>query len=138
MMKRAGLSFRAKDTNVIILSRIVEMSSSWRSNIAGYAAKGFVRCCLPHISAIIEADFGVRRGGGGSIGCPLSVLGWSCEVAGVWWVSPLEAGRGLFRLAPTGSLLPHLLLWQVCGGVLGLLALRLPLSWPLRYLVGFR
>ena len=58
MMRRAGLSFRAKDTNVIILSRIVEMSSSWRSNIAGYVANEFVLCCLLHISRNVESGVG--------------------------------------------------------------------------------
>ena len=54
------------------------------------------------------------------LSCPLSVLGWSTDVAGVWWVAPLEAGCGLFRIAPIGSLLPSLLLWRGCGGVVGL------------------
>ena len=48
----------------------------------------------------------------GYIGFPLSVLGWSREVVGVWWVEPLGAGSYLFRLAPTGLLLPPLLLWR--------------------------
>ena len=44
MMRRAGLSCRVKGANVIILSALVEMPSSWRSKIAGYAAKEFFRC----------------------------------------------------------------------------------------------
>ena len=35
MMRRAGLSCRSKDTNVLILSALQELPSSCRSNIAG-------------------------------------------------------------------------------------------------------
>ena len=50
---------------MLILSALVELPSSWRSKIAGYAAKEFVCCCLLHVSANVEVDFGGRRGGEG-------------------------------------------------------------------------
>ena len=42
---------------MLIFSNLVALPSSWRSKIAGYAAKGFVLCCLLHISANLELGF---------------------------------------------------------------------------------
>ena len=110
MMRRAGLSWRGKDDNVLILSSLAELPSSWRSNILGYVAREFACCCLLHISANVETVFGGRRGGEGSLSCPVSVLVWGREMVGVWWVASLEVGRCLFQLVPAGSLLTPLLL----------------------------
>ena len=44
MMRRAGFSCRGKDANVLTLSALVALPTSWRSKIAGYAANEFV-CC---------------------------------------------------------------------------------------------
>ena len=44
IMRRAGFYCCGKDAKVIILSALVDLPSSWRSNIAGYASKEFVRC----------------------------------------------------------------------------------------------
>ena len=44
MMRRAGFSCRGKDANVLILSAIFALPSSWRSKIARYASNEFVRC----------------------------------------------------------------------------------------------
>ena len=60
MTRRDGLSCRGKDAKVLILSVLVDLPSSWRSKIAGYADKEFVHCCLLHFSANVEADFGGR------------------------------------------------------------------------------
>ena len=65
MMRRYGISCRSKDANVLILSALVELPYSWISKITEYTAKEFFYCCLLHVSANIEADFGGRRGGGG-------------------------------------------------------------------------
>ena len=74
MMRRAGLPCHDKYANVLILSALVELPSSGRSKITGYTSKEFSRCCLLHVSANVEADFGGRRGGEGfassSIFCP--------------------------------------------------------------------
>ena len=43
---------------MFILSVLVAPPLSWRSNIAGYAAKEFFLCCLLHISAKVESGFG--------------------------------------------------------------------------------
>ena len=87
MMRRAGLSWRGKDDNVLILSSLAELPSSWRSNILGYVAREFACCCLLHISANVEAVFGGRRGGEGSLSCPVSVLVWGRDLpAWTFWV----------------------------------------------------
>ena len=74
VMRRAGLYFRDKDANLLIFYALVEMPYSWRSKIAGYAAKEFVCCCLPHVLENVEAIFCGRRGWEGfdraSLVCP--------------------------------------------------------------------
>ena len=58
MTRRAGLSFCGKDARMFILSDLVAPPLSWSSKIAGYAAKGFVLCCLLHISVNVELGVG--------------------------------------------------------------------------------
>ena len=65
MMRSAGLSCCRDDAIVLILSALEELLSSCRSNIAGYEANEFSRCCLLQVSVNVEADFGGRRGGEG-------------------------------------------------------------------------
>ena len=65
MVRRDGISCRGNNAKLLILSALAELPSSWRPKIAGYAAKEFIRCCLLHVSANVEADFGGRRGGEG-------------------------------------------------------------------------
>ena len=94
MTMRTGLSCCGKDANVLILSALVELPSSWGSNIAGYAAKEFYCFCLLQVFRNVEADFGGRIEGKGLLGRPLSILGWSCEVVRFWWVVPCKALPG--------------------------------------------
>ena len=56
--RRAGLSWRGKDAMMFILNDLVAPLSSWRSKIAGYAAKEFVFSCLLHLSAKVASGFG--------------------------------------------------------------------------------
>ena len=58
MTRRSGLSFLGKDASMFILSNLDAPPSSWRSNIAGCAAKEFVLRCLLHISTNVELGFG--------------------------------------------------------------------------------
>ena len=58
MTRRAGLSCRDKDARMFILSGIFAPPSSWRSKIAGYAAKEFSLCCLLHISVNVGLGVG--------------------------------------------------------------------------------
>ena len=58
MRRRAGLSCCGKDASMFVLSKLDAPPSSWRSKIAGYAAKEFVLCCLLHISNNVESGFG--------------------------------------------------------------------------------
>ena len=43
---------------MFILSDLVAPPSSWRSKIAGYAAKEFSLCCLLHISVNVGSGVG--------------------------------------------------------------------------------
>ena len=58
MTRRAGLSCRGKDARMFILSNLVAPPSSWRSKIAGYAAKEFSLYCLLHISVNVGSGVG--------------------------------------------------------------------------------
>ena len=84
MMRRDGLSCCGNYARVLIISSLVVLSYVFRSKITGYAAKESVLCYLLHFSANVVADCCGRRGGGWFARFSLSVLGWSCEVAGVW------------------------------------------------------
>ena len=72
----------------------------------------------------------------GLLGRLFSILGVH-ELVGVWRVAPLGAGRGMFRLSHTVLLLPPLLLWRCCVGVVGRSVLCIRLTWPPRDLGGF-
>ena len=64
---------------MFILSDFVDPPSSWRSKIAGYAAKEFVLCCMLHIYDNAESGFGgLLRGVRLVFKCPLidGVVRW--------------------------------------------------------------
>ena len=103
---------------MFILSNVVVKSLSYRSKIAGYAAKEFFHCCLLHTSANVEAGDG-RRGlfgglatskvrslmglwGGVGLVCGASDIGtWSnptCSHLIASSFSGVEVGMGGFRV----------------------------------------
>ena len=65
IMKRARRSCRGEDTGVLILTSLVELLSSCKSMMAGYAAIAFSRRFLLHVSDNVVADCCIMRGGGG-------------------------------------------------------------------------
>ena len=64
IMRRDGLSCCGKEKRMFILSYVVLKVLSCRSNMAGYAAKESVLCCLLHTSENVET----WDGGQGSLG----------------------------------------------------------------------
>ena len=110
---------------MFILSDVVMTSLSFRSKIAGYAAKEFVLCCLLHTSANVEAGNGGRGLLGGlatskvrplvgSLGGEVLVLG---DASGIGtWSDPtcshliassstiVEAGMGGCRVGASACL----------------------------------
>ena len=56
--RRSSLSCRGRDASMFIFSDLDALPLSFRSKIAGYAAKDFVLCCMLHISANVESGFG--------------------------------------------------------------------------------
>ena len=140
MISRAGLSCRVKDASVIILSALVELSSSCRSKMAGYAANEFSWRCLLQVSANVVDDCCRRREGGevaeSSLVCPrLGPLVEGGLVGGTSWGGTFPVLTLYQRIASSSPVVAE----GMCGGcgAVGIFAPVLAAAIPWRLLMSF-
>ena len=123
---------------MFILSDVVVTLLSCRSNMAGYAAKEFVLCCLLHTSANVEAG----DGGRGSLGVLATAKFRSLMVS--WGGGGLVWGASVIGTCPVPTC-SHLIVSSYFGAeagmggcCVGVVSSCLDAARPCRILMSFR